>query len=254
MHAPLAIALFGLTLAGPLIAGPTVWLDERFADGERLTQKPPASAEWFSSSAMSTLSVQPGALTQDGGGRHVLAYFGPATLAPGESLVLTYEIILASPSDAPGALRVGLFNSDGKHVASDKQARSGDFTGYRGYMAATNPAPSKNPPLRLFKRTQGDDTLIAAVPSFLPIGEPAGIVQALQDGETHTGTFMIRHSTSGQAALSCGFSGGRLAPHEVTTTDFNSPVTTFDTVVFHIGTKAARAFTLKSVRIETRTP
>ena len=256
MHSP-RLLLCALTLAAPLISAPAVWLDEKFSDGERGLQSPPASAEWFSSSASATLTTTPGALRQDGGGRYVLAYFppadAPAYLAPGETLVLTYQIALDGPLDGPGALRVGLFNSAGKRIVADKQAQSPDFTGYRGYMGASNPAPSKNAPLRIFKRTQGEDTLIGALTSFSSIGEAAGQIQTLKDGQTYTGTLTIQRSASGESnTITHGFSGGDLTPHQVTTVDSLDPVTVFDTVVIHAGTKAARGFTLKSVRIETR--
>lgn len=246
-----------LTLGIPLGAAPALWIDEQFSDGERGLQSPPASAEWFSSSASPTLTVAPGALKQDGGGRYVLAYFSPsgtpAYLAPGETLVVTYRIVIDSPLDGPGALRVGLFNSAGKRIIADKQAQSSDFAGYRGYMGAANPAPSKNAPLRLFKRTQGEDTLIAALTAFSSIGEAAGLIQTMKDGQAYTGTFTIQRSSSGESnTITHGFSGGDLAPHQTTAVDALEPVTVFDTVVIHAGTKAAHGFTLKSVRIETR--
>lgn len=256
MH-PTRLLLCALTLAAPLAAAPATWLDEKFSDGERNLQGPPASAEWFSSSATVTLTATPGALKQDGGGRYVLAYFAPADapayIAPGETLVLTYQIAVDGPLDGPGALRVGLFNSAGKRIVADKQAQSPDFAGYRGYMGAANPAPSKNAPLRLFKRTQGEDTLIAALTAFSSIGEAAGLIQTMKDGQTYTGTLTIQRSASGESnTITHGFSGGDLAPHQTTAVDALEPVTVFDTVVIHAGTKAARGFTLKSVRIETR--
>ena len=256
MNSP-RLALLAVALAGSAFAEPKVWLDERFADGERATQALPASAEWLSSSATSTVIVAPGSLVQTGGGRHVLAYFtpkdAPAAIGLNETLVLTYEIAVSVPADGPGALRVGLFNSGGHRVVMDKQARSADFAHYRGYMGAANPAPSKNLPLRLFKRTGGDDTLIAALPPFFALGEGGGALQPLRDGVTYTGTLTIQRSPSGQTStLTHGFSGGDLSLHQVTAADSLEPVTTFDTVVFHAGTKAASAFTLKSVRIEIR--
>lgn len=249
--------VLGVALAAPLAAEPRVWLDEHFADGERDRQNPPESAAWFTSSAASTLAISPGALVQSGGGRHVLAYFTPAGApagpAPGETLVLTYEIAVSSPTDGPGALRVGLFNSGGNRMVMDKQARSADFAHYRGYMGAANPAPSKNLPLRIFKRTGNDDTLIGALPPFFALGEGGGALQPLREGVTYTGTLTIQRSPSGQTStLTHGFSGGDLSLHQVTAADSLEPVTTFDTVVFHAGTKAASAFTLKSVRIEIR--
>lgn len=254
----LGTLVFALSaLAGSLFAESRVLLDERFADGERATQALPASAEWLSSSASGTVLVSPGALVQTGGGRHLLAYFtpgdAPAAVAPGETLVLSYEISVATPVDGPGGLRVGLFNSGGARVATDKQGRSVEFSRYRGYMGAANPAPSKNLPLRLFKRTGDDETLISALPPFFALGEPGGSMQTMRDGATYTGTLTIKRPLQDNLfTLVHGFYGGDLRPQEVAATDPLEPVTAFDTVVFHLGSKAGTAFTLKSVRIEIR--
>jgi hypothetical protein len=254
----LRFILFALALSGPLTAAPKIWLDDNFADGERDQQNLPASAGWFSSSVGGTLTVTTGALTQYGGGRYVLAYFAPADaparIAPGETLVLTYRITLEHPLDGPGALRVGLFNSGAQRIVADKQAQSPDFAGYLGYMGATNPVPTKNAPLRLFKRVPGKGTLIANLTSFDAISEPAGSLQTMQDGETYTGTLTIRRSASGSSnAITHGFYGNDLRPNQATAVDSVEPITVFDTVVIHAGTKAAHGFTLKAVRIETLT-
>lgn len=251
--------ILGVALAAPLAAEPRVWLDEHFSDGERDRQNPPESAAWFSSSAASTLAVSPGALVQSGGGRHVLAYFTPAGApagpAPGETLVFTCEFALTSPMDGPGAFRLGLFNSNGTRIVADKHGRSDDFMRYSGYMGAANPAPSKPLPLSIFKRVAtNSDILIGALPPFQAISAPGGGTQSLKNDRIYQGTFKIRRPASGPGlAITFGFTGEDLTGHEVATTDSAAPVLLFDTVVVHTGTRGSQGFTLKSVRIETRT-
>lgn len=257
MKAPHFI-FFAATAATTAFAESKVWLDERFADTERSRQALPASAEWFTSSSPSTVSVIRGSLTQEGGGRHVLAYFAPANapveLAVGEALVLTYDISLNSPMDGPGSLRVGLFDSGGNRVVTDKQARSDDFADYRGYMGTANPAPSKVPSLRIYERTLKDETLVSAITPFAPLGGGDGGLQALPDGKSCTGTLRIERGAAGRVTVTHAFSGDGLhAPHSVSATDDSEIVTRFDTVVFHAGTKAAHGFSLTSVHIETTT-
>ncbi len=258
MKVPRSVFFAAIAATATAVAEPKVWLDERFADGERSRQALPASAEWFTSSSPSTVSVIRGSLTQEGGGRHLLAYFTPANapveLAVGEALVLTYEIALNTPLDGPGSLRVGLFDSGGDRIVTDKQARSDDFADYRGYMGAANPTPSKAPSLRIYERTLKDETLVSAITPFSPLGGGDGGLQALPDGKTCTGSLRIERDTAGKVTVTHGFSGDGLpAPHSVSATDDSDIVTRFDTVVFHAGTKAAHGFTLTSVHIETIT-
>jgi hypothetical protein len=251
----LLVALFG---AASAFAGPKLWLDETFADGERTLQTPPVSLAWLTGSSGSTLNAAKGALTQAGGGRHVLAYFAPKEtplyLEAGCTAVLTYQISLYGPKDASGTLRVGLFHSGGARIAGDREGRSEHFRQYIGYMCATNPVPARPPAARLYRRTEGVDALIGDLNAFVSIAEPAGGLHPLKDGVIYTGTLTIRRSESGHSqTITHALSGGDISgPYEVSTVDSNDPVSAFDTVVFHTGTKGADGFTLHSVRIETR--
>jgi len=247
-----ALAAVGVAQAA---AGPRVLLDDAFIDGERGTQNLPASAEWFTSSAASTVDVVSGAgLTQRGGGRHVIAYFTPALepvrLVPGQTLKLTYQVAVHGPMDGPGAFRVGLFNSGGARVVGDKQSRSHDFVGYRGYIGTTNPMPMKNAPLRLAKRTGEYDTLLAEIGAYSLLGGVGGSLQTMRDGELHTGTLAITCVSYDQAVIAHGYEGGALREMFVSEADNSGPVFDFDTVVIHAGSKAADGFTLRSVRVE----
>ncbi len=235
-------------------AAPQVVLDETFADGERMTQALPASIEWMTSGHPNTVNVVRGALTQAGGGRHLLGYFAPegtpVEIAPGEALLLTYAIAVKSPADAAGALRVGLFDSGGVRIVTDRISRSDDFTAYRGYMGTANPAPTRSSPLRVLKRTHDGDTLVSMIEPFSSLGVAGGRLQPLPDDQVCTGTLRIDRPSPGLVTVTHAFSGGALQTHTVTAVDGADVVTRYDTVIFHSGSKATDGFTLTSVRIE----
>lgn len=98
------------------------------------------------------------------------------------------------------------------------------------------------------------DALIGDLTAFVSIAEPVGGLQTLKDGVIYTGVLTIRRSESGHSqTISHALSGGEISQaYEASTVDSNGPVTAFDTVVFHTGTKGADGFTVHSVRIETR--
>ncbi|MFH1496693.1 MAG: hypothetical protein ABII82_02590 [Verrucomicrobiota bacterium] len=239
----------------PLAADPLVILHDAFADGERETQALPASAEWFGSSSSATIWVERDrGLVQEGGGRHVLAYFTPARepvrLAPGQTVRLTYELAITGPMDGPSAFRVGLFDSGGARVIDDKQSRSLDFVGYRGYIGTTNPKPLKNAPLRIAKRIGESDTLLATITAYELLGGSGGSLQPMEDGVFYTGTLSIKCVSYDKAIVTHGYEGGELRELVVSDEDVAAPQFTFDTVAVHAGSKAADGFVLRSVKVE----
>lgn len=249
-------ALVALCLASVTPCVAALWVDEVFADGERHLQQPPASLSWFTSSSASLLAVADGALVQQGGGRFVLAHFAtpeaPLYLAPGEVLVLKYEIELKDPADSAAGLRVGLFSGAASRVGHDGQQGAGVFTGYRGYISVCNPAPTKGLPLRLMRRVEGGAALLNDLTTYASIGNAAGIMQPMLGGVTYTGTFTITRSASGQTnQITHAFEGGSLVAHQAMTTD-SDPLTVFDTLAFHSLSRATAGFSLRSVRLETK--
>lgn len=250
----LALVL-GLAGAASVQAGPQLFMNDTFADGERETQALPESAEWFGSSAASTLWIERDrGLVQDGGGRHVLAYFTPSRepvrLSPGQTLRLTYELAVIGPMDGPSAFRVGLFDSGGARVIDDKQSRSRDFIGYRGYIGTTNPKPLKNAPLRLAKRTGESDTLLATITAYELLGGSGGSLEFMEDGAFYKGELSVKCLSYDEAAVTHSYSGGELRDQIVSETDAHSPQFTFDTIAVHAGSKAANGFVLRSVKVE----
>lgn len=254
-HGALLGLALGLAGAASALAGSQVLLNETFADGERETQALPDSAEWFGSSAANTLWIERDrGLVQDGGGRHVLAYFTPSQepirLSPGQTLRLTYELAVIGPMDGPSAFRVGLFDSGGARVIDDKQSRSRDFVGYRGYIGTTNPKPLKNAPLRLAKRTGESDTLLATITAYELLGGSGGSLEFMEDGVFYKGELSVKCLGYDQAVVTHSYGGGELRDQLVVETDARNPQFTFDTVAVHAGSKAADGFVLRSVRIE----
>lgn len=238
-----------------LAADSLVILNDSFADGERETQALPASAEWFGSSSSSTIWIERDrGLVSDGGGRHVLAYFTPAReplrLTPGRTIRLTYELAITGPMDGPSAFRVGLFDSGGARVIDDKQSRSLDFVGYRGYIGTTNPKPLKSAPLRIAKRIGESDTLLATITAYELLGGSGGSLQPMADGVFYTGTLSIKCVSYDKAVITHGYEGGDLRELVVSDQDVAAPQFTFDTVAIHAGTKAADGFILRSVKVE----
>ena len=107
-------------------------LDDRFTDGERLTQSWPNSAAWYQGvTTAATLAVRNGALDLSvaNASRQVWSYFPAVSLKVGESLTLRLDFTFTAPVTT--GFRIGLCNSNGLGARiGDGNAPVGAYQGY----------------------------------------------------------------------------------------------------------------------------
>jgi hypothetical protein len=129
-----------------------VFLNDGFDDGERLTQSPPSSAQWFNRRPAAELFVQ----SIDGDNKlrtgtsttQIWAHFAPSgspvVLAIGDRLELSAEVswdgVFAPEPARDRSLGFGLWDSKGTRDTADNSGNPGQRGDDTGYLVFTNPA------------------------------------------------------------------------------------------------------------------
>lgn len=214
-----------------------VYVSETFADGERATQNPPNSLQWYSTFA-SSMSVAEGAMTISPTSsvvRAATAYFtapmGAVELGLGDMLTfsLTFTPAVTSTVTSPNGLRFGIFDSGGVRIDSDSNPT--DIT-YLGYAAFVNPLTSN---ARLKERI-GTGALITSLGvgiygDDLAAGVGDGSTLYFEAGVSYTASLMVTRDLSDQWTLGFTMVGGDLGTHSFSTA-IDGNVTRFDTISF----------------------
>jgi pectate lyase/pectin methylesterase-like acyl-CoA thioesterase len=267
--------------------GPTLFLQERFADGERTAQSLPASAAWFTSSGSSNLTAAVGQATQIvSSSRTLLAYFTGATGTPvnvGVNQTLTLDFTVQFTGFDTGAtigantFVVGLLRSVANPDATsgtgftatgppNTNARvSGDFgssnpttnvfNNYGGYAAMTYTGLSgAEAPVRLYARTGTSASLLNSTSPFTQFTGAAPTPSAAMAANTdYRGTFTVQNTGGG---VSVSYTLREAATGVVVMTysaaQAAASFTQFDTAAFFLSKNAASAnynFIIKAVDV-----
>ncbi|MEZ0265620.1 MAG: PEP-CTERM sorting domain-containing protein [Phycisphaerae bacterium] len=247
-------------------------LNDTFADNERLTQAPPASAHWFygahhdtPGSEFTSLDASGGALFWDhtnssnsasfsGTWAHFAPSGSPVTVGVDEVIRLTFDVTFTGGNFATGnnAFRWSLLDSNGSRVADDFAGQNATglssgttFGGWRGYeallpLSATDPAGTN---FRIRERVNsgpGLNTSSEWANLGAAVNEPT-----FADGVTYQGLLEITRTATGVTVR------GELAgASTVTAVDDASAFTTFDTASFFILNSNSKDVTLDNVRVE----
>lgn len=249
----LLAALAGASLTASLHAA--VLVDETFAAGERSNLNLPNGAQWFSSSGGTSITYTPNTsikLTTGASGRHLLAYFtadgsAAALTNTGDSLSVSFTFSLDGAAGASAtnttAMRIGLFDSTaGNRIAADGLNATDTFDNYTGYIAAMAPGTSVASGLSLRERTTlTGANLISSTTAYTAFSGSAAS-QAFTYGSTYTGVFSVTKTATG-VDLGIAFTGLGLSSYSLVKSD-STPVTAFDTFVFHNVSNVADSITI----------
>jgi pectate lyase len=216
-----------IVVANPA-GGPGVFLRDRFADGDRTSQTLPTSSAWFSSSGGVNIGVVGTELRQfASASRTLVTYFTdssgqPATLAPGEAIVASFNFRLTTIDSANDNFRVGLLRSVANPgavsgagfvptPAPNTNARvsgefgsnsptSGVFVFYRGYAALTSLRTDATPaPVKLFARTNasGNAALISSTGAYASLSTGSAPTPLSAAGTLYRATLRVARSEAG---------------------------------------------------------
>ncbi|HEV7501656.1 MAG TPA: hypothetical protein VGQ33_16690, partial [Vicinamibacteria bacterium] len=270
-------------------AGPTVVLQERFADGERAAQALPASAAWFSSSGGSNVVTTVGQLTHVvSSARTVLAYLTnaagtPVTIGAGQTLTLDFTVQFSgfdinATGATPSTFVVGLLRSVANPTATAGLAGftpdgppntiarvNGDFTSnnptngvflnYGGYAAMTTvEAASFATPVRLYARTGASASLLNSTSPFTVLtGAAPTASAAMTVGTDYHGTMTLQNTGSGMAvAYTLREASTNAVVMSYSTLQPAATSTQIDTVAFYVSkatTSATYNFVVKAVDV-----
>lgn len=249
-------ALFGISCQAA-----TIIVNDTFADGNRTFQDPPDSLAWYTSSNNSTtLTATVGAMTMNNtlSGNQALAYFtdsgSPLTLSVGEKLVYTVSFYTSSVTGSSSAtgLRFGLLNSGGSRISADGQGTENSvFNDYTGYAATFGNANSNTQvSASVWERTQTPDKrLIATQAVWTVSGNHTATGSLSATPTTYTLTMTIDYQALDNMTVTGLFTGGSLSDMTYTYVDA-TPVTSFDTLVFWMGTNPFTDMVFTSVNLE----
>lgn len=232
-----------------LVLDAEVIVHETWADRERnLQDLENDSLAWFSSSATSSLTAALGAMTQEGGGRHVVAYFteagDPLQLDDGEGFRV--EFLIRFNRDLPlqeGFFRMGLFDSGGFRVEMD--GHTGENALFENYTGFTFAGQIDGSSASLRRRNTGQNSnLIGTFGAFEILGEVDPFSRGLSAGVPYAGNLNMKRIGDDVHLEFSIENWGVIQRVEEDTDYFN-----FDTLAFTLGTNIADSFTLYSVRL-----
>lgn len=227
-----------LTTASLACSAP-VFLDD-FSDNNR--------DGWFSSSTSSSNNVDAssGALVVNPG-RSVQTHFTATTIALGETLTFSFDVLFSNPADQNGGFRFGLFDSNGSTIPT---ADGNIYTNYNGTIITTNPAAASGTPVVFRNREAGmGDALMTSTGGglYTTVGNSGGSAGAFPAGVFLNASMSLTRTESGLDLFMEIKNGSTvLQTHSVTST---SPDTfTFDALGVS-GVTGVNMFTLDNVMI-----
>ncbi|HEU0176163.1 MAG TPA: hypothetical protein VFV58_18010, partial [Blastocatellia bacterium] len=267
--------------------GPTFFLRERFADGDRTTRNLPDSAAWFTSSGSNNLTATAGQATQIvSSSRTLLAYFTDASATPvnvgaDQTLTLDFTVQFTGFDTASSAggntFVVGLLRSMANPDATsgtgftatgppNTNARvSGDFgsnnpttnsfNNYGGYAAMTYAGLSGvDAPIRLYARTGTSAALLNNTSPFTQFtGDPPTSSTAMFANTDYRGTLTLQNTGAG-VSVSYTLIDATTGSVVMTYSAMQAApsFTQFDTAAFYLSKNASSAnynFIIKAVDI-----
>lgn len=255
------VALLGLLSCAPLAfaqsAVQTVIINDTFADGDRAAAAAlPDSAQWFSSSGASSLTVTNGALaftTLSTAGRHALAHFPAKSIAVGESIELAFDFqASAGFVNQASGLRFGLFSTNGAAAVTADAVNSSTYIGY-AITTNGNPLAGGSNPTVVRKRSSTSNQLITSTGSYATVGNTGGVFASFAAGVTYRATLTVERLEGDTARITVRYTGGTLPTYVHSAVDTLPAVTTFDTLAIAIGSSssvaAATEFAMDNVTV-----
>ncbi len=282
---------FGAATSDPVTltvtTGPTFFLQERFADGDRTTQNLPNSAAWFTSSGSGNFTATVGQATQIiSSSRTLLAYFTndsatPVNLGVNQTLTLdftvqftgfdtaatvgsnTFVVALLRSAANPdatsgtGFIATGPPNTNAR-VSGDfgsNNPTSNVFNNYGGYAAMTYTGLSGfDTPIRLYARTGTSASLLNSVSPYAQFtGAAPAPSTAMAANTDYRGTFTLQNTGGGvnvSYTLRDATAGALVMTYSAT--QAAAPFTQFDTVGFYLSkntNSASYNFIIKAVNV-----
>ena len=234
-------------------------VNETFTDGTRTTQDPPNSLAWYSARPASSLTATTGAMTMAlvDSANQALAYFTPSgsplTLSVGEKLTLTVDFYTSAltGSTYTTGLRFGLLNSGGDRIASDNQGTSNSaYTNYTGYASTLgNISSNTQVSTSVWKRTGANTALIGTQGTIWTVpGNYTASTSLAATPTTYTLTMTLDYQALDNMTVTSLFTGGSLSGMTYTYVD-SSPVASFDTLVFWMGSNPFTDMVITSVNL-----
>jgi pectate lyase/pectin methylesterase-like acyl-CoA thioesterase len=270
-----------------ITSGPTFFLRERFADGDRTTQNLPDSTSWFTSSGSNNLTAIVGQATQIiSSSRTLLSYFTNASATPvnlGVNQTLTLDFTVqftgfdAAAAVGANTFVVGLLRSVANPDATsgtgftatgppNTTARvSGDFgsnnpttnafNNYGGYAAMTYTGLSgADTPIRLYARTGTSASLLNSVSPFTQFtGDAPTPSTAMATNTDYSGTLALQNTGAGvSVSYTLRDAATGVVVMSYSATQPAASFTQFDTVGFYLSKNASSAnynFIIKAVDV-----
>lgn len=256
-HKIALVALF-TALLGISCQAATI-VNDTFADGNRTFQDPPDSLAWYTSNTTSTLTATEGAMTLTNivNGIQTLAYFtdsgSPVTLSVGEKLVytLSFHTSGVTASSSATGLRFGLLNSGGSRISADNQGTQNTiFNNYTGYASIFGNANSNTDVFAsVWERTAIPDNRLMASAAVWTVPGNYSASGSLSASTNYTLTMTLDYQALDNMTVTGLFTGGSLSGMTYTYVD-GTPVTSFDTIAFWMGTNPLTDMVFTSVNLE----
>jgi pectate lyase/pectin methylesterase-like acyl-CoA thioesterase len=243
-----------------------VVMNDVFADGERLTLAPPASATWLKAQGSTVATVATGSAQftwNTTSADMISAYFtsagSPVTLGVGDTLSVsvTFSFMGLNPaaiaSPSPG-LRFGILDSKGSRPADNGGTSNAVYIGDTGYGLFTSISTSGGGTAFTLNRrtTITSNNVFNTGADFTTIGSGGGTARSFADNTDYVLTYSLTRLSATQTRLSASINGGELGDaYNFSTTETSStPDTTFDYFGWRVGSSNfAASITFKHLSV-----
>jgi pectate lyase/pectin methylesterase-like acyl-CoA thioesterase len=255
------------TLSVTSAAGQTI-MNDSFADGERLTFAPPASATWLKAQSSTVTTVAPGSarFTWNTTSADMISGIftsagSPVTLGVGDTLNLSVTFsftglnpdAIAAPS--PG-LRFGILDSKSSRPADNGNTSNAVYigdTGYGLFTSISTAGATSGSAFTLNRRTTiTTNNIFNTGADFTTIGAGGGPARAFADNTDYTLTYSITRLSATQTRLAASITGGALGDaYNFSTVETSAtPETTFDYFGWRVGSSNfAASVTFKNLSV-----
>jgi hypothetical protein len=231
-----------MSATAPMVQAGTI-VDDSWADGGRTNGADALDTNWWSSTSNTgnSIEVSVGALGMITGtsGRGIHGTFTPQSLNTGDTIKATFTFTTPATigTNATGAFRIGLFNSNGQALAADIQASTSSpntiYDPVAGYMMDFDMRTgAENIQFREKDPVPGTNGVLLATTTGFASLASGGSAYTFAANTTYTGVYSIK-KTAGGLELSGSLSQGNTLLSTFTTTDASASTSAFDVLGFH---------------------
>src|SRR5215471_17535580 len=253
------------TLSITSAAGQTI-MNDSFADGERLTFAPPASATWLKAQSSTVATVTPGSarFTWNTTSADMISSFftgagSPVTLGVGDTLNLSVTFSFTGLNQpgvgtpSPG-LRFGILDSKGSRPPDNGNTSNALYTGDTGYGLFTSISTvGSGTAFTLNRRTTlSSNNIFNTGADFTTVGSGGGTALAFANNTDYVLTYSITRLSATQTTLAASITGGALGTaYNFSTTETSAtPANTFDYLGWHVrSSNFAASITFKNLTV-----